>query len=79
MNTPYVFDHVSGELPMKYILSAFWEGQEGSFYCGCSGTWSSVAFLIKINDEFNTEVMYCIVIVTGLAQFHVAGHLPSLW
>ncbi|MBK9254629.1 MAG: cytochrome c biogenesis protein CcsA [Saprospiraceae bacterium] len=27
----YVFDHVSADLPMKYILSAFWEGQEGSF------------------------------------------------
>mgnify|MGYP005837506689 CR=1 FL=1 len=27
----YVFEHVSDELPMKYILSAFWEGQEGSF------------------------------------------------
>lgn len=27
----YVWSHVSADLPMKYILSAFWEGQEGSF------------------------------------------------
>ncbi|HMS68042.1 MAG TPA: cytochrome c biogenesis protein CcsA [Saprospiraceae bacterium] len=27
----YVFEHVSDDLPMRYILSAFWEGQEGSF------------------------------------------------
>src|SRR5687768_6159981 len=27
----YVWDHVSDDLPMKYIFSAFWEGQEGSF------------------------------------------------
>jgi len=27
----YVFDHVSEDLPFKYIFSAFWEGQEGSF------------------------------------------------
>lgn len=27
----YVFDHVSDDLPMRYIFSAFWEGQEGSF------------------------------------------------
>jgi len=27
----YVFEHVSDDLPMQYILSAFWEGQEGSF------------------------------------------------
>lgn len=27
----YVFSHVSDNLPMRFILSAFWEGQEGSF------------------------------------------------
>jgi len=27
----YVFDHVSEDLPFRYIFSAFWEGQEGSF------------------------------------------------
>lgn len=27
----YAFNHVSDDLPMSYILSAFWEGQEGSF------------------------------------------------
>lgn len=27
----YVWQHVSDDLPMKYIFSAFWEGQEGSF------------------------------------------------
>ncbi len=27
----YVWAHVSEELPFKYIFSAFWEGQEGSF------------------------------------------------
>lgn len=27
----YVWQHVSEDLPFKYIFSAFWEGQEGSF------------------------------------------------
>lgn len=27
----YVWAHVSADLPMRYIFSAFWEGQEGSF------------------------------------------------
>lgn len=27
----YVWSHVSEDLPMRYIFSAFWEGQEGSF------------------------------------------------
>src|ERR1043165_4827135 len=27
----YAWRHSSTELPMKYIISSFWEGQEGSF------------------------------------------------
>jgi len=27
----YVWDHINDSLPFKYIFSAFWEGQEGSF------------------------------------------------
>lgn len=27
----YAFEHLNNEMPMKYILSCFWEGQEGSF------------------------------------------------
>lgn len=27
----YAFNHISNDLPMRYIFSAFWEGQEGSF------------------------------------------------
>ena len=27
----YAYQHVSDDLPMQYIFSAFWEGQEGSF------------------------------------------------
>lgn len=27
----YVFEHVSNDLDMRYVFSAFWEGQEGSF------------------------------------------------
>src|SRR5690606_36377495 len=27
----YVWKHSSTELPLKYVFSAFWEGQEGSF------------------------------------------------
>ena len=27
----YVWGHVSDKLPFRYVFSAFWEGQEGSF------------------------------------------------
>jgi cytochrome c-type biogenesis protein CcmF len=53
----YVFDHVSGELPMKYILSAFWEGQEGSFLLWMF--WHVVIgfILIRNNDNWHAPVL----------------------
>ncbi|MBK8699165.1 MAG: cytochrome c biogenesis protein CcsA [Saprospiraceae bacterium] len=53
----YVFDHVSGDLPLKYILSAFWEGQEGSFILWMF--WHVVIGFVLIyrNDAWNTIVM----------------------
>ena len=53
----YVFDHVSGDLPMKYILSAFWEGQEGSFLLWMFWHLVIGAVIIAINDQFKLEVM----------------------
>ena len=43
----YAWRHSSTELPLKYIISSFWEGQEGSFLLwqfwlvvqGCVGIW----------------------------------------
>ncbi|MBK9272678.1 MAG: cytochrome c biogenesis protein CcsA [Saprospiraceae bacterium] len=48
----YVWEHVSDDLPMKYILSAFWEGQEGSFLLWMF--WNIVLgfFLLRKKDEF---------------------------
>lgn len=33
----YAWAHSSKALPTHYIISSFWEGQEGSFYYGCFG------------------------------------------
>jgi cytochrome c-type biogenesis protein CcmF len=53
----YVFEHVSKELPLKYILSAFWEGQEGSFLLWMF--WHIVIgfYFIKKNDQWHAPVM----------------------
>ncbi len=42
----YVWQHSSLDLPMKYILSCFWEGQEGSFLLW--GFWIMVLGLLLI-------------------------------
>ena len=58
----YVFDHVSGDLPMKYILSAFWEGQEGSFLLWMF--WHIVIgfVLVKKDDQWHSAVMAMIAL-----------------
>ena len=42
----YVYDHSSKALPIYYIISAFWEGQEGSFWLWAF--WQSLLGLILI-------------------------------
>lgn len=62
----YVWEHVSDDLPMKYILSAFWEGQEGSFLLWMF--WNLVLgfFLIRRKDPFvisNLGVLFGVQLV----------------
>ncbi|MEZ4824755.1 MAG: hypothetical protein R3C61_00460 [Bacteroidia bacterium] len=42
----YVWSHSSNELPVYYMISCFWEGQEGSFLLWCF--WHSVLGLILL-------------------------------
>lgn len=73
----YVFDHVSGELPMKYILSAFWEGQEGSFLLWMFWNLVIGTVLIRINDEFNVEVMAVLLLSQAWLNSMLLGiYLP---
>lgn len=53
----YVFQHVSDDLPMRYTLSAFWEGQEGSFLLWMM--WHIVLgwFLIYRSSKWESPVM----------------------
>jgi cytochrome c-type biogenesis protein CcmF len=59
----YVFDHVSAELPLKYILSAFWEGQEGSFMLWMF--WHSILGLILIRTTGRMEAPVLITIAVA--------------
>ncbi|MEM9546768.1 MAG: cytochrome c biogenesis protein CcsA [Bacteroidota bacterium] len=53
----YVFQHVSDDLPLRYTLSAFWEGQEGSFLLWMM--WHIVLgwFLIFRGSKWESPVM----------------------
>ena len=72
----YVFDHVSGELPMKYILSAFWKDRR-KFLLWMFWNLVIGGVLIKINDEFNTEVMAVLLLSQAWLNSMLLGiYLP---
>jgi cytochrome c-type biogenesis protein CcmF len=58
----YVFQHVSDDLPLRYTLSAFWEGQEGSFLLWMM--WHIVLgwFLIFRSSKWESPVMAIIAV-----------------
>ncbi len=56
----YIFEHVSDDLPMKYILSAFWEGQEGSFMLWMF--WHIILGFVLIKKKVKLEAPVMMVI-----------------
>ncbi len=71
----YVWEHVSDDLPMQYILSAFWEGQEGSFLLWLF--WHIVfgLFLIAKTGKLEAPVMFFL----GLVQMIIASMLLGIY
>ncbi len=60
----YVWAHVSDELPTRYILSAFWEGQEGSFLLWMF--WNCVLAFFFLRSRNNTFKWMCGSIILGV-------------
>ena len=73
----YVFDHVSPDLPMKYILSAFWEGQEGSFLLWMF--WHIILgwILIRKAGKWKAPVMFTVAAAEAILATMILGiHIP---
>ncbi|HRI00466.1 MAG TPA: cytochrome c biogenesis protein CcsA [Saprospiraceae bacterium] len=71
----YVWAHVNDELPRKYILSAFWEGQEGSFLLWMF--WNCILgfFFIKRWNPLHNGV----ILIIGIAQFILSSMLLGFY
>lgn len=71
----YVWQHSNSELPIRYMLSCFWEGQEGSFLLWTF--WHVVLGLIlmKRSAEWEAPVMT----VFSLVQVFLASMLLGIW
>ena len=62
----YVQAHVSDDLPMRYILSAFWEGQEGSFMLWM--IWHAVLgmFVWRRDYKWESPVLAVVVLINAV-------------
>lgn len=71
----YIWQHSNSELPIRYMLSCFWEGQEGSFLLWTF--WHVVLglILIKRSGEWEAPVMT----VFSLVQVFLASMLLGIW
>lgn len=59
----YVWQHSSNELPLKYILSCFWEGQEGSFLLWIFWHCVLSVILLKHRSEFSAPALAVVSLV----------------
>ncbi len=70
----YVWHHSNREMPMRYILSCFWEGQEGSFLLWTF--WHVVLGLILQHSAKNFEAP--VMSVIALVQVFLASMLLGI-
>ena len=71
----YAWSHSSTELPTHFIISCFWEGQEGSFLLW--GFWQMVmgAILIRTAKDWEPEVLFIIC----LSQLFISSMLLGVF
>ncbi len=69
----YVWEHSNLQLPTKYLLSCFWEGQEGSFLLWT--IWNAVLaiVLIRYSGEWKPYVMFSFMIVQAFLGSMLLG------
>ena len=72
----YVWSHSNNELPFKYLLSCFWEGQEGSFLLWM--IWHSVLGIIFVSRK-RTKWSAPVMTIVSLAQFFLSISLLGLF
>lgn len=71
----YVWQHSSLSLPVYYMISCFWEGQEGSFWLWSFWTGLLGALLIQRAGKWESRVMA----IVGLMQFFLAVMLIGIY
>ncbi|MFN7014699.1 MAG: cytochrome c biogenesis protein CcsA, partial [Bacteroidia bacterium] len=71
----YVWQHSNSELPIRYMLSCFWEGQEGSFLLWTF--WHVVLGLIIMKRSRDWEAP--VMTIFSLVQVFLVSMLLGIW
>jgi len=71
----YAFDHLNTEMPMKYIFSCMWEGQEGSFLLWLFWQMVLGLFVLFTAKKWEASVMA----VVALVQVFLASMLLGVY
>lgn len=72
----YVWQHSNNEMPMQYILSCFWEGQEGSFLLW---TFWNVVLGLLLQHSLKNEWEAPVMAIFSLAQVFLASMIMGLY
>ncbi len=69
----YAYSHSSKALPVHYMISSFWEGQEGAFILWMFWNVILGAFLIRINKVWEAPVMIVFALVQAFLVSMILG------
>jgi cytochrome c-type biogenesis protein CcmF len=69
----YVWEHSNTTMPLRYILSCFWEGQEGSFLLWMFWHCAISFIIIKTAKEWEGGVMFIISLVQVFLASMILG------
>lgn len=69
----YIWKHLNNDMPMRFILSAFWGGQEGGFLLWMF--WHNVLafFILKKRDRWETKVMTVLASIEAFLSLMLLG------
>ncbi len=74
----YAWSHSSNDLPWYYMISCFWEGQEGSFLLWIFWHVLLGAILIKVNNVWEAPVMVVFCLVQAFLASMILGTVIPL-
>jgi cytochrome c-type biogenesis protein CcmF len=69
----YIWKHLNNEMPMRFILSAFWGGQEGGFLLWMF--WHNIlaVFILKNKDRWESKVMTVLASIEAFLSVMLLG------